>query len=212
MSPHHAYTRAHSSPMMFCRTCRRALNTLTGPAGVTYRHTIGIHGEVGSHRPDPAPVAEIDDPIHLCDFCSAPCGVWVYECADQLTGGRAVTSRTFSVTEYQRRHHAARTRRVETVDITPHVWGERWTACDGCAERIEARDLYGLISRVTDAMPAKATRGRRLATVRGLLHQNYSDLLDTLEPGRGRITREHPAGLWQTDVPNPTTNTPREKS
>jgi hypothetical protein len=47
------------------------------------------------------------------------------------------------------------------------MWGERWSACDDCAALIETRDLMGLISRVTDAMPAKYTRGKKLLRVRG---------------------------------------------
>ena len=78
------------------------------------------------------------------------------------------------------------------------MWGERWSACDCCAALIETRDLMGLISRVTDAMPAKYTRGKKLVRVRGDLHANYSTVLATLRPGRGRITSEHPLGDWDS--------------
>src|SRR5207248_1740489 len=76
-------------------------------------------------------------------------------------------------------------------------WGQRWAACEGCAELIEASDLYGLISRVTDAMPAKYTRGNRLARVRGELHATFSNILACLQPGRGRITPAQPLGVWE---------------
>jgi hypothetical protein len=123
--------------------------------------------------------------------------VWIYVCADQESETRiVVTARTVAAGDYQRRHHAARTRSVETTSGPVHIWGERWSTCDGCATLIEARDLYGLISRVTDAMPAKYTRGRRLVAVRGQLHGHYSTVLATLQPGRGRITPHHPLGVW----------------
>jgi hypothetical protein len=100
--------------------------------------------------------------------------------------------------DYRRRHLAARTRNVETTAGPSQMWGERWSACDGCAALIEARDLMGLISRVTDAMPAKYTRGKKLVRVRGDLHANYSTVFATLRPGRGRITSEHPFGDWDS--------------
>jgi hypothetical protein len=62
---------------------------------------------------------------------------------------------------------------------------------------IDARDLYGLVSRVADAMPAKYTRGNRLAQVRGELHATFSNILDALQPGRARITPDQPLGLWE---------------
>jgi hypothetical protein len=76
------------------------------------------------------------------------------------------------------------------------MWGQRWSACDGCAALIEHRDLMGLIARVTDAMPAKLTRGKKLLLTRGLLHDNYTTVFATLRPGRGRITSGHPLGVW----------------
>ncbi len=187
----HVPTDVAPPPGMFCRTCRRALTTLTGPTGVTFRHAIEARGGTVDHRPDPVPLADITDPILECDFCSAPDAAWLYRCADQVTDVRVITARTVGAGDYQRRHHAARTRSVETAEAPLQVWGERWTACTECADLIEARDLYGLISRVADAMPAKLTRGRRLARIRGHLHANYSTLFATLHPDRDRITGAH---------------------
>ena len=82
------------------------------------------------------------------------------------------------------------------------MWGERWSACHGCAALIETRDLMGLISQVTDAMPAKYTRGKKLQQVRGDLHANYNTVFATLRPGRGRITSEHPLGDWDSPAEN----------
>ena len=182
--------------VMYCRRCRRAVNTRTWPGGVTYVHAVEVRGETVDHRPDPAPVTEITDPLIECDFCSEPDAAWIYRCADQHTDVRKVTARVIDVADYRNRHHAARTRRTETEHAITQAWGERWSACQGCAELIEARNLYGLIGRVVDAMPAKLTRGNRLVRVRGHLHDTYSTVFDTLAPGRGRIEPGHPLGVW----------------
>lgn len=187
---------AETPPVMYCRRCRRAVNTRTGPTGVTYVHAVEVRGETVDHRPDPAPVTEITDPLIECDFCSTPDAAWIYRCADQHTDVHTVTRRVVDAADYRDRHHAARTRRTETEHAITQAWGEQWSACNGCAELIEARDLYGLISRVVDAMPAKLTRGNRLVRVRGQLHHTYKAVFDTLAPGRGRIEPGHPLGVW----------------
>ncbi|MFC7527543.1 hypothetical protein [Actinoplanes sp. GCM10030250] len=163
----------------------------------TFEHPNELRGDTRDHQPQPAPVTEVPDPIIECDFCSSPEARWVYVCADQETDTRYVTRRTVEVGDYQRRHYAARTRAVETASGPLRIWGERWSTCDGCAALLEAHDLYGLIARVTDAMPPKLIRGKKLMTVRGLLHGNYSTVLETLRPGRGRITARYPLMAWE---------------
>jgi hypothetical protein len=183
----------------YCRTCRRALQWRRSPSGIAdFIHAAEQRGDSSDHPADPAPLTEIVDPIIECDFCSAPGAAWIYWCADQRTDTQIVTSRTVGLHDYRRRHHAARTRGVETTAGPSQMWGERWSACDGCAALIEARDLMGLIWRVTDAMPAKYTRGKKLLRVRGDLHANYSAVFATLRAGRGRITSEHPLGVWDS--------------
>jgi hypothetical protein len=168
------------------------------PSGIVdFIHAAEQRGGTSDHPADPAPLTEIVDPIIECDFCSAPDAAWIYWCADQQTDTQIVTSRTVSLHDYQRRHLAARTRRVETSAGPSQMWGERWSACESCADLIETRDLMGLISRVTDAMPAKYTRRKKLVQVRGLMHANYSTVFATLRPGRGRITPGTPLGVWQ---------------
>jgi len=181
---------------LYCRRCRRAINVRTGPAGVTYLHATEVRGDTVDHRPDPAPVTEIDNPIIECDFCSHPEAAWIYVCADQHTEVARVTARVVDVGDYRARHHAARARRTDTEHALTQAWGARWTACIECGELIEARDVYGLIWRVVEAMPAKLTRGNRLVRVRGELHATYTTVLDTLVPGRGRIEPGHPLGVW----------------
>lgn len=179
----------------YCRTCRRALIRRVSRGGtVDFIHAAEQRGQRPDHQAAPAPLTEIPDPIIECDFCSAPEAAWVYICADQRTDTRIVTSRTVGLRDYHQRHRAARTRSVETEAGPLQVWGQRWSACQECAVLIEARDLMGLIARVTDSMPAKLTRGKKLVLTRGLLHENYGRVLATLRPGRGRITSEHPLG------------------
>ncbi len=183
---------------VYCRTCRRALNIHVGESGrVGYRHSEELRGGAVDHAADPVPLTELTDPVMECDFCSGPDAAFSYVCGDQVTESRVVTARTVGARDYRHRHHAARTRSVTTAPAATQVWGQRWAACGGCAELIERRDLYGLVGRVADAMPAKYTRGNRLARVRGELHANYSNVFATLQPGRGRITREHPLGVWE---------------
>ena len=98
--------------------------------------------------------------------------------------------------DYRDRHHAARARRTDTEHAITQAWGRRWSSCEACAALVQARDLYGLIGRVVDAMPARVTRGNRLVRVRGELHGLYAAVFDTLAPGRGRITPGHPLGVW----------------
>ena len=132
-----------------------------------------------------------------CDFCSDPNPAWVYECADQQTDTRIVTTRVVGAVDYRNRHHAARSLSVQSQPGGVQMWGQRWAACDGCAALIEQRDVYALISRVTDSLPAKYRRGNRLPQLRGQLHATYSTVLTTLKPGRARITGDHPRGEWQ---------------
>ena len=186
----------------YCRTCRRALNVQASPAGkVTYRHSEELRGDTVDHPADPAPLAELDNPVMECDFCSRPDPAWCYLTGDQTTESRVVTSRAVGVRDYQRRHHAARTRSVTTAAGLTQQWGQRWAACEDCSTLIEAGDLYGLISRVADAMPAKYTRGAKLARVRGELHATFSNVLACLQPGRGRITPDQPLGMWEPAEP-----------
>jgi hypothetical protein len=198
---------------LYCRTCRRALNVEVSPAGsVSLRHSEELRGETVDHPADPVPLTALDNPLMVCDFCCRPDPAWCYETGDQTTESRVVTSRTVGVGDYRRRHGAARARNVTTGPGRTQQWGQRWSACQGCAELIEARDVYGLVGRVADAMPAKYTRGNRLARVRGELHGTFSNVLAGLHPGRGRITPEHPLGVWVPAEPPAATDGRRDAS
>lgn len=185
-----------TDPSVYCATCRRALSVYTGPHGqVKLLHAVETRGQQVDHRPDPIPLSELADPIIECDFCGGTAAV-VYLVPDQETRIDPTVRRVVGWGDYQRRHHAARTRRTETAPGITNVWGTRWTACPGCAARVDAGDLYGLITRATDSMPRKYTRGKRLPHMRGLLHNFYSGLFEGRPLRRGQISSEHPLGLW----------------
>lgn len=180
-----------------CRTCRRALSTVTTALGPPmFLHSAELRGDTVDHPADPVPVTDLADPIIECDFCSAPDAAWVYRSANLDTEVRRVVNRVVGLRDYRRRHHAARTVWVDTEDGFTHRWGQTWGTCAGCAEVIERRDLYGLIGRVVEAMPPAMRRGKRLIRVRGEMHDTFSRMFTTLAPGRGRITPGHPLGIW----------------
>lgn len=190
----------------YCRTCRRALNRLTSSGIVRWVHATELRGEQVDHPAAPVRLTDLADPLIECDFCSHGTPTTVYLCADRHTHVDRVTKRVVGLSDYRRRHHAARTRRVETEPGITQAWGQRWSACDQCAALVEQRDLYRLIRRVTDHMPPKFTRRNRLATTRAHLLAHYSDMLDTLLPGAGRITAEHPLGVWDNPPPDEATS------
>ncbi|MEU0558461.1 hypothetical protein [Dactylosporangium sp. NPDC006015] len=172
---------------VFCALCRRALNVRYAGGRLAYLHAEELRGGTCEHPARPVPLADLPDAVLECDFCSRPEPMWAYRCADRYTETRTVTATVVDARDYRHRHRAARVRRTESTPGMTAAWGQRWAACEGCAELIERRDLYGLMARVTDAMPPKLTRGKRLVRVRGELHALYSDVLATLEPGRDPI-------------------------
>jgi hypothetical protein len=190
-----------SETSYYCRSCRRALNRLATGEIVRWAHASELRGERVDHPASPVRLTELADPLIECDFCSQGTPTTVFVCADRHTQVDLVTKRVVGLSDYQRRHRAARTRRVETEPGITQAWGQRWSACDPCAALIEQRDLYGLINRVTDHVPPKFTRRNRLAVTRAHLHGLYGEMFDTLLPGAGRITAEHPLGVWDNPPP-----------
>ncbi|PSK65565.1 hypothetical protein B0E53_02466 [Micromonospora sp. MH33] len=191
-------TSAPTPVPLYCRRCRRGVNIRFNNLGIVvqYLHAAEQGGQRSDHDPEPIPITEIPDPIIECDFCSAPDAAWIYRCANQFSEHRRVTTQVIGVSDYQSRHRAARVRRTDTEHAFTQAWGEQWSACGACADFIEVRDLYGLIRRVIDALPAKYTRGKHLMRTRGELHDTYSEVFDTLTPGRGRIAPGYPLGIW----------------
>lgn len=169
---------------------------------MTFVHNAELRGATSDHPPRPAPPDQVTDPVIECDFCSRPEATWAYHCdrAELHTDTRTVTSRTVAAQDYRDHHHAARSLHETTTPGPTHRWGQEWLSCDGCAGFLDKRDLYGLISRVIDAMPRQLTRGKRLARTRAELNTTYTTVLATLAPGRDPIT---PPGRREPPSPCP---------
>ncbi|WP_051090559.1 hypothetical protein [Micromonospora sp. CNB394] len=135
-------TSASMPESLYCLRCRRGVNIRVNGLGVVvqYLHAAEQRGQRSDHDPEPVPVTEVPDPIIECDFCSAPDAAWIYRCANQFSEHRRVTGRVVGVSDYRSRHGAARVRRTDTEHAFTQAWGERWSACGGCADLIEARD------------------------------------------------------------------------
>jgi hypothetical protein len=187
---------------MYCRTCDRALNIRTSTLGgpTEYLHAAELRGQRVDHPADPIPLSQLGAAARMeCDACSTPAPSYVYSFGEQTTTHDPVVQRVVARGDYLTRHGAARTRRITTAPGITQNWGERWALCGPCGACIDTGDVYGLVGRVCDAMPAKYTRGNRLARVRGELHATYTHLIATRQPGRGVITAEHPLGVWTTN-------------
>lgn len=177
-----------AEPDRFCLTCQQPLNTRRVGGRLTYEHTEETWGGTVNHDANPVPMDALTAPVLKCDFCSQPDPVWAYVCADVRTDLRTVTSVVLDAHEYRTRHQAARARRIETAPGLTTSTGERWSACEGCSTLIDNRDLLGLMSRVTDSMPSKLTKGKRLVETRAQLHTLYTGMFATLQPGRAPIS------------------------
>lgn len=198
MSSHPDPSHPSAAPVqMFCRTCRHALNSRMLAGRIEYRHAEQLSGTEWDHPASPATAAELGTVVLVCDFCSAPDPSWIYIGGEQETDVRIVTAAVVDLGDYRRRHGAARVVRADTEMGPLQQWGARWTACHGCAALIDARDLYGLITRVVDAKPAKYRRGNRLVRLRGDLQGLYAPLFATLQPGRTPITDEYRLGTQE---------------
>lgn len=186
---------------MYCDVCKTALARYTASdgrvAGYQHQSELRGHGPAG-HEPVVVPLATMTDAVMECDFCSRERAAWMYRTVEQIDQPRRVVSETVALGDYQTRHRAARVTGRRTEDAGgPVHWGERWSACVDCAAYIDKRDLYGLVGRVTEALPSKLTRGNRLVEVRGRLITTYEPLLANLAPTRGRITPKYPLGEWE---------------
>lgn len=182
----------------YCRTCRRALNALTERDGgpVRYLHGADDTGKlITDHEPDPVPVAELPDPIQLCDFCSEEGATQIYLCDNYARTESKVTKKFYAQHEMRDQGFAARVRRVETGDSLTRNFNPKWSACPTCSDIIEARDLMGLIARVQEIFPARMRTGKRLIKLRGELTATYEHFFATVRPGRLAILPGYPLGV-----------------
>ncbi len=187
----------------FCRTCGEVLNVLQRAAGgpKQYLHSGQRPNRRYGHPTEAVRLEDLDrPPVIRCDFCSTATAAWVYRCDDQTTHRKEILRQDVAQRDYASRHGAARVRRTVTEHRETHTIGERWSACDDCAVVIEDRDLLALISRGIDGLPGTFT-GKRLIRMRGELDGLYGHVFDTLKPGRGHITPQHPFGVWPDPPP-----------
>ena len=148
---------------MACRACglilNRYLDLTTGE--LHYTHPLAADAQPIDHRPDPAPVDEVDA-RHRCDFCSDERIIYVYE-----------------------------TEPVQTVvysdDGEQYVqdYGTHWSACIECAQLLQRRDLRRLHDRVAHRGPHLDPRAHDAV---GLM---LRAVLEHLRPGRTLATVGH---------------------
>jgi hypothetical protein len=137
---------------MACRTCGVPLNRYVDmhTGQVDYTHPLNTAAERIDHRPDPAPLAEVDA-RHVCDFCG-----------EQRIAYTVQTTPISSVTD------TSGGRLVEQ-------YGTDWSACFACAGYLQAGDLDALHHRLrqvgpaVDRVAAAAVRVMQQAVLQSLL-------------------------------------------
>ena len=174
---------------MYCATCKRGLmrhqTRTSGP--VTYLHPLR-DGQV-DHEPLPIPLVDLPDAQIQCDFCPSFEPIWYYDCtAPKLVthelSPRVVSDKEVHTGRYGRRLRNASSREAKRWGTRGDArleqdMGGRWAACEGCAVFIDTDNMYGLISRVVAAMPAKLSKGNRLAPLRADLASLYETFFAT---------------------------------
>lgn len=166
----------------YCATCRSALHVMVGQTGVRYLHKRDLSGDRGTinHEPQPVLLSELPNPEMECDFCSAPSPTYLYRTDEYSASHFVPEERIVGLAEHRDKSYAAHSIREEGYRITSTT-DTGWTACVDCAALVDDRDLNGLVQRVTEAMPAKLTRGKKLIAVRGRLFEMYGHLFETLK-------------------------------
>lgn len=188
----------------YCRTCKHALNVWQRNGITRYLHTVEARGGTVGHPADPIPLAELPDAIQLCDLCDGP-AAFIYTCDDRITDRKKVTARYVRHNDQRDQNYAARVVRADTETTSSYVWGQRFAICSPCGQLIETGELPQLVTRLTDLMPAKAKRGRKLTELRARLYTDAGHLMATRLPGRHRITASNPLGVWEsTPASDPT--------
>jgi hypothetical protein len=105
-----------------CATCRGVLTALTqGGSETTWYHATGA-----DHPAVPVPR---EDPVLVCDFCSAPAPEWYAECTPFLASADAV---------------------VQGLGLD-NIDDGVWAACDLCASYIRRGDWPRLLYRAEKA-------------------------------------------------------------
>ncbi|MEU7874272.1 hypothetical protein [Dactylosporangium sp. NPDC049140] len=145
-------TSPDADARMACRVCGLPLNRYVDldTGQVRYQHPARVVAEPAGHRPDPAPLDDVDA-RHVCDFCS-----------DERI---AYTFHTVPISAV-----------VDTAGgQVVERYGTDWSACFPCAMRVRDRDLDGLQQRLHQTAPhldpiaAGAARVMQQAVLQSLL-------------------------------------------
>lgn len=121
---------------MVCRTCGEPLTRFhnrENPTPVWSHRSLSV-----THPPDPVPGVETNTVNLVCDFCSAPAPRWAFpvdprEIREKVGEG--------------------------TITFNNDGW---WTACDACADLIDAADRTGLTKHATTRLRKHSMAHRRL--------------------------------------------------
>lgn len=132
-----------------CAVCHRPLNRFVNDDREQFQHPLA-DGNPG-HQPQPVPIDQLDTVVRNCDFCFAPDPVWQYRT-------RPLVLRLLAENQGQ---------------VLGQNLGSDWAACTGCAARIEAGDVRGLVARVMRRLQAQS----QPSPDANHLHILYADLL-----------------------------------
>lgn len=138
---------------MICAVCKRVLNSrlVIATGEMIWEHPTGPDDSY-DHEPAPAPSADLAGVHLVCDFCSQPNPMWSWSARRPLQVNAGGTLHDYSSTP--------------------------WAACHTCSELIKARDLDGLVSRVSKTSPLmrEVTRHER-RRLKEKLRERYRQLL-----------------------------------
>lgn len=139
-------------PPHHCRICGDVLNVFVEEPSGEVHW---FHGAPQpAHEPEPVPTMESPSKVHpVCDFCSAPNPPWGYLSADFAMGG-----------------------------IEAWRAGEGWSACDACADLIDAGDWDGLTERTLHSFGRKF--GGDTDAIRPMIAALHSQFRDAKMSGR----------------------------
>lgn len=117
-----------------------------------------------------------------CDFCMTADPPYVYESVETTATVPNDVAAVMHINEYQDKHNAARVVRVISEGNTVHGYDNLWAACPACADLIDARDMMGLVRRVTNFLDRKLTTAKKLPATRANLIAMYEQLWPHLGP------------------------------
>jgi hypothetical protein len=178
---------------LWCQTCRRSLMRVTLGDRQWWEHQPRATEGPADHAVVPVDLGELHGPPDIrCDFCSGPDVVRVYACGASMDtevkphGPSVVGHDQVYQKRYQNRlrilsEREASRRNLQSTRHGMMDQGTEWAACGPCDALIDKADLLGLIFRVTEHLPVKMTRGKRIIDVRARLYTTYQVFFGTVD-------------------------------